>query len=149
MHAAVRVGLPLLLVLLIGACGPTREDVGDLPVWTPADHQQPEQPGAGQAAPADTPQDREAALTQAAARLWSRACATCHGEGGAGDGPELPEGVQLANLSTPAYQDGVTDEAMAEVIANGRGVMPGYVDRLGPQGVAALVAHVRRLRRDP
>lgn len=153
-----------LLATLGAACGeqPPSSDVRE---WTPADHVQPAgAPGddEGRAAPpeaqeqggeagpagqgrgdaAETPERQEA---RAAAALWSVSCMPCHGPGGRGDGPARPAGAPVADLTDAAWQRARTDEQIAAVIAQGRGMMPGFAEQVSPRGVAALVRHVRRL----
>jgi len=84
-------------------------------------------------------QDRAAA----AATLWRISCAGCHGAEGRGDG-EAYEGA-LADFTDAEWQASVTDEAIARAITLGQPPMPAFGEILAPQGIAALVEHVRRL----
>lgn len=145
-----RVPVALVAGLLLAGCGeetPTQ-------VWEPSDHSHPpesqvdptrvptaRQGEGGQASPADP----EARRRQAAEALWRVSCAGCHGPAGRGGGPELPPGAQVPNLADPEWQSGRTDAELAEAIREGRGTMPAFGDRLRPEGVQALVGHVRAL----
>jgi hypothetical protein len=63
-------------------------------------------------------------------------CAGCHGAGGQGGlGPQLADGAVVAAFPDEADQ--------VEVVAEGRGGMPGFGDRLSPEQVAAVVAFTR------
>lgn len=134
--------LPWLCALLIGACGeppPERE-------WTPADHGQPVNADPDRT-PAERTQPETSAesLARAAAALWNASCATCHGRDGLGDGAARPPGAQIADFSSTQWQSTRSDEQLAQVIRDGRGMMPGFGKQLNASGVEALVAHIRRL----
>jgi mono/diheme cytochrome c family protein len=81
------------------------------------------------------------------ARLFQRQCATCHGARGAGNGPSAPMSG-AADLSDPAYQERTTDAEIAQVIREGRGLMPPW-GHLNDAQVDALVAFVRTLADEP
>jgi mono/diheme cytochrome c family protein len=83
---------------------------------------------------------------RAAAALWSTRCATCHGADGRGDGPGRPPGAPMPDFTQPSFHAERTDAQLAQVIANGRGLMPGFGDQFTDAGLAALVEHVRGLR---
>jgi mono/diheme cytochrome c family protein len=52
--------------------------------------------------------------------------------------------ARMPSFADPALQASRTDAQLAEVITNGRGgFMPAFGDRVSPEGVAALVRHVR------
>jgi mono/diheme cytochrome c family protein len=137
-----RAALLALLVPLFGGCGepaPERE-------WTPADHGQPAGPDPdglrdepAQAAPTGDP------LARAAAALWNASCAGCHGRQGRGDGAERPPAAQMPDLTAQEFQTRRSDEQLAQVIRDGRGMMPGFGKQLNTNGVDALVAHIRKL----
>jgi len=133
--------LSLLCALSAGACGepePERE-------WTPADHGQPTN-----ADPDRTPEERTQpetaaeSLARAAAALWNASCASCHGRDGRGEGPGRPPGAQLADFTSPEWQSSRSAEQLAQVIRDGRGMMPPFGKQLNPNGIAALVDHIRR-----
>ena len=114
---------------------PTRE-------WQPSDHGQP-----AQADPARTPTPaapEEGGSGRAAEALFNVSCASCHGRDGRGQGPGRPPGAQVPDFTLPDYQAQRTDEQLGEVIRNGRGLMPPFGKQVNEQGIAALVAHIRR-----
>lgn len=117
--------------LLAGGCGRARE----LREWTPEDHQPPPG-GASDRAPVAEDADPEATL-------FGSRCASCHGAAGRGDGMAAPGPVP--DFTDPELQSGRTDEALARVIVEGRGLMPAFGDELTEAGVAAMVRYVRRL----
>jgi mono/diheme cytochrome c family protein len=117
--------------------------------WTAADHGQPPEadparvPQEPEDAPAETPEERRA---RAAGALWNVTCASCHGREGRGDGAGRPPGAQLPDFTDAAWQASRTDEQLADVITNGRNLMPGFAKQINPEGVQVLVEHVRTLR---
>jgi mono/diheme cytochrome c family protein len=104
-------------------------------------------PAAGSTAAGGGAADPETAQRRAAQALWRVSCAGCHGPVGRGGGAELPPGAQVPNLADPAWQAKRSDEELAGVIREGRGMMPAFGDRIRPGGIDALVAHVRSLGR--
>ncbi|MFK7988461.1 MAG: cytochrome c [Sandaracinaceae bacterium] len=130
-----------LACLTLSACG---DEPRNLREWTPADHAQPSQPD-----PARTPstdESPEMTIARAAATLFNRSCASCHGTDGRGGGPGAPPGAQMPDLTVPAWHDGNTDADITAVISNGRNMMPAFGEQLNDRGIAALVQHVRTLR---
>jgi mono/diheme cytochrome c family protein len=128
-----------------GACGgeppPERE-------WTPADHGQPANPDESMIAtdrviPGEDPEAR------AARALWNAVCASCHGRDGAGQGEQRPPGAQIPDFTSSTWQASRTDEALGLTIVEGRGMMPGFGKQINPQGIGALVRHVRRYGAPP
>jgi len=54
----------------------------------------------------------------------------------------------VANLASAEFQDSRTDEAIVVTVTNGRGgFMPAFGSRLSPEGIRAVVEHLRTLRR--
>lgn len=104
--------------------------------WQASDHQLPEG------------YDEQAAAQQAnvdpGLSLYAALCASCHGAEGRGDGPQRPPMARVPSFADASFQDGRTDEQIAEAIVRGRGgFMPGFGSRVSPEGVAALVRVVR------
>lgn len=136
-------GLSLACVL---GCGegpvPTQE-------WTPADHTQPpSQQRDPQRIPRQTQVREETSenpIARAAAALWQVSCAACHGRTGMGDGPQAT--TELADFTDPAWQSETSDEEIAQVIMQGRGMMPAF-EQVAPQGITALTAHIRAMNRE-
>jgi mono/diheme cytochrome c family protein len=100
-----------------------------------------------QAAP-DAPDDPEA-IGRAAAALFRVSCAGCHGDEGRGGGSALPPGITAPDMTAASFHDERSDEALAQVIRDGRGAMPGFGSQINDRGIAALVGHVRTLRGAP
>lgn len=129
----------LLLLSVFCACNepaPKRE-------WTPADHGQTEQGALATQEPNEAAQSAEDATARAARALWIATCASCHGRDGRGDGEARPPGAQLPDFATPAFQQGRSDSQLAQVIRDGRGMMPAFGKRVNDQGIAVLVQHIR------
>jgi cytochrome c oxidase cbb3-type subunit 3 len=85
------------------------------------------------------------AEARAARALWLAACASCHGREGRGDGPSPPPGARVPDLSIASTLASKSDEQLAAVIRDGRGMMPAFVKQIVPAGIDALVEHVRAL----
>lgn len=85
-------------------------------------------------------------MAVAAAALYRARCAACHGASGRGDGPAAPPGATTPDLSDAELQASRTDDDLARVIREGRGMMPGFGADINEQGIAALIAHLRTLR---
>jgi mono/diheme cytochrome c family protein len=77
--------------------------------------------------------------------LYQNFCATCHGPGGAGDGP-VGRKLGALPLTSPrarAYTDGY----IYSIVRYGRGLMPRYGDKIyDPADRWAIVNHVRKLQ---
>src|SRR5262249_22810847 len=136
----------VVLVLVLAGCG-NGGDGRHLREWTPADHQPPEgETGDRTGAPDEVDADPAATEAHAATALFGAMCASRHGPEGHGDGPGRPPVAQVPDFADAAWQSAHTDEALAQSISEGRGgFMPAFGARLSPEGVAALVRHVRRL----
>jgi mono/diheme cytochrome c family protein len=70
-------------------------------------------------------------------------CATCHAPNGSGD-TVVGKSAKIPDLRSPAVQS-QPDAQLAEVIANGKGVMPGFKSSLSKDEIDALVKHVHQL----
>jgi mono/diheme cytochrome c family protein len=93
------------------------------------------------AAVAGTP--ARAAEQDAAEQTFQVHCAMCHGPDGKGD-TVIGKSAGIPDLHSPAVQQ-QSDEALAEFIANGKGVMPPFKNSLSSDEINSLVAHVREL----
>jgi mono/diheme cytochrome c family protein len=79
-------------------------------------------------------------------KAYDSLCLSCHGVYGHGDGPlveTLP--VRPRDLMTPPYQQQVTDDALLQIISEGKGAMPGSGDVLSLDERKAVVAFLRLL----
>jgi high-affinity iron transporter len=85
-------------------------------------------------------------LGQTGGDLYAKHCSTCHGEHGEGDGPAAAAFTPPpSDLTDAARMEELSDEELLEVIANGKGTMPGYSASLDQDEIAALVQFVRSL----
>lgn len=132
------------VALTLVACGePAPKGLRE---WQPSDHQPPpvvtpDGQGAGD--------DGVAPERRAALALWGMRCASCHGAEGRGDGAGRPPGAALPDLTAEAFHTARSDEQLATVIAEGKGLMPAFKAELTNQGIVALVVYVRSLRAAP
>jgi len=126
--------LPLFVFLTLAACSKDRK----AREWKAEDHDQPgEDPAAvAPAAAAPGPADVD--------DVYRSTCAPCHGANGQGDGP-MGRSLRVADLSSPSWQQRVSDDDIADVIAKGRGNMPAF--NMPPDKVQALVKKVRSFRK--
>lgn len=125
------------ILVLLSACRPESRATRE---WTPDDHGHPPAPLDAPDAPAAPEQGGE---ERAARALWNVSCASCHGPGGRGDGPQPPPGAQLPDFASAAFQGARTDAQLVQSIREGRGLMPAFGKQLNDDGIAALVKVVR------
>jgi mono/diheme cytochrome c family protein len=86
-------------------------------------------------------------LVERGEEIWVDRCELCHGPAGRSRGP-LPPGVQRPprDLSDPAYQRGVSDGELADLVRHGRSGMPAIPALTNSdEDVRALLAWVRVL----
>jgi len=116
---------------------------GEVREWTPADHDQPA--GAGQPPPRGKQGQPKGSGTDASLveMAWTRSCASCHGPGGRGDGPQGAM-VKAPDLTRADWQDRVTDDQIRDTIQNGRNQMPKF--DLPPSVLQGLVQRIRTNR---
>lgn len=121
--------------------------------WRAEDHLQPAEadpsrmPGAQDDG---APSEPEAGgVERAAEALWNVSCASCHGRDGRGTGMDRPPGAQLPDFTAADFQKSRTDAQLAEVITNGRNMMPPFGKQVNAQGIEALIAHIRRFDHSP
>jgi cytochrome c oxidase cbb3-type subunit 3 len=102
---------------------------GDLREWRPSDHRhtsesksdnEPQAPQVTGSAEPPLP-----GLDEVTIATWRRACTSCHGQLGRGDGPQGPM-VRARDLSDSAWQAATSDEQIKESITKGRGKMPAF-----------------------
>lgn len=124
---------------LLGCEEPPLPEAGE---WTAADHAQPDR-GAATTNQQRAPRaERASDPLAAAAALWTVTCASCHGRTGAGDGPAAPG--PMVSFASAEWQNGRSDVEIAQVIIDGRNMMPAFGDTIAPAGIEALVALIRR-----
>jgi mono/diheme cytochrome c family protein len=87
-----------------------------------------------------------AANARAAAVLYAKNCASCHGrDGGA---KTLKARLNHARkLSDAEWQNRVSDERIFNSILNGKSKMPAYAKKLSEQEIDSLVTYVRGLKK--
>jgi len=89
-------------------------------------------------------QDKAAgSQTSSTAMLYQAKCAICHGEDGNG---ETPAGKALGagDQRSEAIQK-MTDAQMTDIIANGKGHMQAWKNKLTAKQIKELVAYIRTL----
>jgi len=118
-------------------------------VWTPADHLQVAGDTDARVSPTtvDAPDAglRAGSMERVAAALWQELCASCHGVLGQGDGAALGSlKGQLPDMSQKQWQSQRSDAQLMEIIRKGQGLMPAFEERVKPEGISALISHIRR-----
>jgi cytochrome c553 len=78
--------------------------------------------------------------------LYAAACAECHGADGSGE-PLREKNPRVGDLRSSELQDKWKDADLAELIARGRGEMPGLRERLSVDQITAVIVHMRSMRR--
>ena len=76
------------------------------------------------------------------AALYKSKCAMCHGD----DGVAKKMAEPSANLNDPKFQEANPVESIAKVIADGKGKMKGFKDKLSQEQIDAIAAHVKTLK---
>ena len=84
-----------------------------------------------------------AAGQDAGAQAFQEHCAMCHGPDGRGD-TVIGKSAAIPDLHSATVQQ-QSDAALAEFIANGKGVMPPFKNSLSTEQIHALVGHIRAL----
>jgi len=77
------------------------------------------------------------------ASTFEEHCATCHAPNGSGD-TVVGKSMKIPDLRSPAVQS-QPDAQLADLIANGKGLMPGFKSNLSKDEIDALVKHVHQL----
>ena len=74
-------------------------------------------------------------------------CASCHGADGKGATP-VGKALKLRDLASAEVQ-GQSDAELLNVVANGKGKMPGYEKTLGADTCKSLVTFIRSFKQQP
>jgi mono/diheme cytochrome c family protein len=74
-----------------------------------------------------------------AASTFGAKCVMCHLKDGSGN-----KGMHVPDLRSKAVQ-AKSDAALSDVIAKGKGIMPGYSSQLSKEEINGLVAYIRQL----
>jgi mono/diheme cytochrome c family protein len=83
------------------------------------------------------------ANAQTAESTYKAKCAACHGADGKGD-TAVGKSMKLRDLRSADVQK-QTDEELTAWIANGKGAMPAYKDKLTSDQIKQLVEFIRQL----
>lgn len=79
--------------------------------------------------------------------VFTTHCVVCHGERGKGNGPIAASmNPRPADLTNPARIAALSGDSLAQIIAKGRGAMPGMEASLTPEKVRAVITYVRTLK---
>ena len=81
--------------------------------------------------------------TANAAALYKAKCASCHGPDGSGN-TAAGKSMKLRDLRSAEVKN-QSEAQLYEIIAKGKGKMPGYEKTLGAETCKALVTHMRKL----
>ncbi len=84
------------------------------------------------------------ANAQSAPDLFKSKCAMCHGADGTGSAVGKKMG---AHDFTTAEVQKLSDAELTGIIENGKNKMPKYADKLKPEEIKGLVAHIRTLKK--
>lgn len=77
-------------------------------------------------------------------QVWAASCAGCHGEQGAGDGPQAAsQGLQMPDLSDTTSVADTSLQDWFEVTASGRGAMSAFADKLSEEDLWAALEYAR------
>lgn len=100
----------------------------------------------------------DAALVKKGKDVWDKVqCATCHGDGGKGNGPSAPtltddwgHHIEPRDFTRGPLKVGDAPEDLFRTFMTGLNgtPMPSFADSISPEDAWALVAYVRSLRRD-
>ncbi len=132
----------LVALVALGALAGCDPSPGDVRQWTPEDHDQPPNTSSkqGVAGRRTSAGDDAIDLVELA---WQKNCANCHGQRGAGDGPQGSM-VKATDLTSPDWQGKRSDADIAAVIKRGKGKMPAF--DLPPAVMDGLVKRIRSNR---
>jgi mono/diheme cytochrome c family protein len=81
--------------------------------------------------------------TPNAKSLYDQKCAACHATDGSGK-TAIGKNLHLRDLRSPAVQK-QSDQQLYDIIAKGKGAMPGYSKELSKADIEHLIAYVREL----
>lgn len=85
-----------------------------------------------------------AAVAFDGAALYKTKCASCHALDGSGN-TAVGKSMKLRDLRSAEVQ-ALSDAELTEIIAKGKGKMPGYEKSVGAEGVTELVAYIRSMK---
>jgi mono/diheme cytochrome c family protein len=78
---------------------------------------------------------------------WDKKCASCHGKDGKGK-TKMGEKMKAKDYSDAKVQDAMTDEAAVKATTDGvkEVKMPGFKDKMKPEEITAVIAHMRTFK---
>lgn len=74
--------------------------------------------------------------------LYEAKCGVCHGK----DGVAKSTAKGAANLNDPKFQDANSKDAIVKIVTEGKGKMKPLKDKLTPEQIQAVAAHVKTLK---
>jgi mono/diheme cytochrome c family protein len=81
--------------------------------------------------------------------VYRRLCLACHGREGKGDGSAAAAlDPAPTDFSAAEFQEGRSDEEIAQAVTDGTGSMPGFGSQLSDEEIEALVEYVRHFGGD-
>jgi len=83
------------------------------------------------------------AFGQGGASVFKSRCAGCHGPDGKGD-TGIGRSMHMRSLASPEVQK-ESDKELTAIIADGKGAMPSYKDKLSGAEIKELVGYIREL----
>jgi len=86
------------------------------------------------------------ALAADAAENWTKNCASCHAKDGSGN-TMMGKKSGVESYADPKVQAKFTDEEAFKSISEGKGKMKAFKDKLTPEEIKALVAHIRAFKK--
>ena len=126
--------------------------LASIPASAPLAQQAPTFPRRGgnpEAAKVKSPVPHSTESVAAGRRLYTRWCASCHGNSGKGDGPGAASGGQPADLSDATWDYGSSDGEIFSVIHDGTSSnMGSYAERISEPDLWNVVNFIRSLGLD-
>ena len=77
--------------------------------------------------------------------IFRARCSICHGVDGAGKTARGKK-LKVPDLRSSEVQE-LSDEELAETVSDGKGEMPAFGKKLGPEKIQQVVSYLRQLRR--
>lgn len=93
-----------------------------------------------------SPVEADAQAQSESAQAYAAQCALCHGTTGKGDGPAaVAFNPKPGDFSDPEFWKDKEDAAVAAIIEDGKGAMPGFGSSLDAAQITAMVAYLKGL----
>ena len=94
------------------------------------------------------PESKKSKQSVSGRAVYADKCARCHGGDGTGQ-TTMGQMTEAPNLTDADWRRGKSTSRMVASVTNGRGQMPAFKKKLSRQEIAAAVAYIRTLRREP